>query len=155
MNQLTKKIHSIDQVGIVVKDLEKIKLEMKRIFGLDPVDSGIIRHKGVLYRGQPASCGVHIIHYDLFNIQIEFLSPVDGESIWKDFLDKNGPGLHHIRFNISDHEVVKKEMSEKGVETYQCGDSSHGAGIKFSYYDTEPTIGFIIETLNLDEIHGH
>jgi hypothetical protein len=63
MDELTNKTHSIDQVGIVVKDLEKIKLEMKRIFGLDPVDNGIIRHKGVLYRGKPATCGVHIIHY--------------------------------------------------------------------------------------------
>ena len=154
MNELVKKLNSIDQIGIVVKDLEKIKLEMKRIFGLDPVDNGIIRHKGVLYRGKPASCGVHIIHYDFFNIQIEFMAPVDGESIWKDFLDIHGNGLHHIRFNISDHETVKKEMTDKGVETYQSGDSSHGAGIKFAYYDTEPTIGFIIETLNLSEIHG-
>ena len=152
MDELTKNIHCIDQVGIVVKDLEKIKFEMKRIFGLDPVDNGIIRHKGVLYRGKPANCGVHIIHYDFFNIQIEFLSPVDGESLWKDFLDKNGTGLHHIRFNISDHEAVKKEMTEKGVDTYQSGDSSLGDGMKFSYYDTEPTIGFIIETLNLNEI---
>ena len=50
---------------------------------------------------------------------------MDGESLWKDFLDKNGNGLHHIRFNISDHEAVKKEMIEKGVDTYLSGDSSY------------------------------
>lgn len=140
------------QVGIVVKDLEKAKAAMKHIFGLDPRDAGVTHHKNTLYFGKPSKCGVHTIFYDFCNIEIEIMSPVgDEKSIWKDFVNEHGSGIHHICFDIPDHETVKQGMAERGIEAYHCGDSARGSGVKFSYYDLGPALGFVIETLNFRE----
>jgi methylmalonyl-CoA/ethylmalonyl-CoA epimerase len=39
-------------------------------------------------------------HFD--NISLELLEPVGGPSTWKEFLDSNGEGVHHIAFEIRD-----------------------------------------------------
>ncbi len=142
----------IDQIGIVVDDLERIKSNMRRLFGAEARDSGITKHPGAIYRGEPVTTGVHILFYDMFNIELEFLMPTEGRSIWQDWVDEHGSGLHHIRFNVASHDEAVKYMEDHGVKVYQQADSMRGGGIKFAYFDTFDEVGFCIETLNLREI---
>ena len=152
MTELKEMLNCLDQVGIVVKDIEKTKAAMKQLFDLEPSKEQVAYHKNVLYRGKPSKPGARILVYNFCNIEIEIMSPIGNEkSAWKEFADVHGEGLHHIRFNIADHEAVKQALAKKGIEAFYCGDSMLGGGVKFAYYDAGPDLGVIIETLNIRE----
>jgi methylmalonyl-CoA/ethylmalonyl-CoA epimerase len=48
------------------------------------------------------------------NAHLELLSPIGNEGPIQKFLDKNGPGIHHLCFRVED--IVKKseELTSKG-----------------------------------------
>ena len=61
--------------------------------------------------------------YNFFNIQLEFLQPTgEDDTIWSGYLKMGQNGLHHIRFDVTDNDVVTKLMSGKGN---RCFDGRH------------------------------
>ncbi len=48
------------------------------------------------YRGRPADFHAHISLSYAGDTQLEVIEPVDGASIYTEFLDHGGPGLHHV-----------------------------------------------------------
>lgn len=147
--RLQDELTCLDQIAIVAPDLDKAKAEMKRIFGVKPNDDVVKYHKNAEHRGLPTNCGVRILVYNFCNVELEIMGPVNEEkNLWQDFIDQHGCGLHHIRFSVTDHDYVKDELARSGIDVYQGGDSTHGKGIKFAYYDMGEDLGFILETLN-------
>lgn len=150
---------SMDQVGIVVPEEDSIELgkNMRDIFDIseeNAQDGGVSRHPNTFYRGKRPEVGpgVHMQFFNKFGVQLEYLSPIDGESAWMEYKDKVGRGIHHIRFDVSSHEDAIAYMAEKGIPVLQSGDSVRGGGVKFAYFDSYDKLGFYIETLNLTEV---
>ncbi|MGI5911421.1 MAG: VOC family protein [Syntrophomonadaceae bacterium] len=152
MAELKEIFNKIDQIGVVVKDLEKAKAGMKELFGVEPDVADVFNYKDRVYRGEKGDCSVDVLLYDFLGLQLEFMTPRSGESAWQDFINEGKEGLHHIRFDVADHEAAIQAMAEKGIKVYQAGDSVRGGGVKYAYFDTVPSLGFIIETLNLREV---
>jgi catechol 2,3-dioxygenase-like lactoylglutathione lyase family enzyme len=48
------------------------------------------------HRGEPADYVAHISLSYAGDTQLELIAPVRGESVYTDFLDTSGPGLHHV-----------------------------------------------------------
>ncbi len=48
--------------------------------------------------------------------RIELLEPTDPESTVSKFLDKRGPGIHHICFRVKDIRGVMRRLDEAGME---------------------------------------
>ncbi len=138
------------QVGIVVRDLDKTMAEMKRIFGVEPdaINNCSTPLNGT-YKGEPADFTLRICFYSFANIEFEFMQPIGGKSIWQDHLDKNQAGLHHVRFNVQDYKGIVEEMEEKGIGIYQDGLVRLDPRYRWTYLDTEPSLGFVIELLSL------
>ncbi|MGI5910984.1 MAG: VOC family protein [Syntrophomonadaceae bacterium] len=152
MADLKEIFNQIDQVSIVVKDIEKVRAGMKRVFGLDPSSDQVNHYKNIIYHSKPTNCDVHMLVYDWANIKIEFLSPLGGESVWQDFTDNYGEGIQSIRFNIDNYEAAQKAIAEKGIDICQSGESVRGGGLKFDFYNTIPFLGFTLEAINLGEV---
>lgn len=81
------------------------------------------------------------------DFEIEVIQPVKGPTIYQDWLDRHGPGLHHIKEKIADEklEAVMYEFEDNGVPIMSTG--------KFfsdihAYMDAEPYVGFIYELGN-------
>ena len=49
------------------------------------------------------------------NAAIELLEPMDGESPIAKFLDKRGPGIHHICFRVQGIDEMVKKLKDSGV----------------------------------------
>jgi hypothetical protein len=98
------------------------------------------------YYGEPTQYRNRQAFVDMGSIELELIQPVEGRSIWSDFLAERGPGIHHIRFNVPDHQALSEHLRSKGI-----GKTLEGAGIcEGSYwvnYDTEKLLGFIVEIL--------
>ena len=54
------------------------------------------------YRGQPADFVADISLSYAGDMQLELIAPVSGESIYTEFLQDSGPGLHHICVEAED-----------------------------------------------------
>jgi catechol 2,3-dioxygenase-like lactoylglutathione lyase family enzyme len=85
------------------------------------------------YRGRPADFVAHISFSYAGDTQLELIAPVSGDSIYTEFLDRAGPGLHHICIEVDDVEnavaaVRPAEVVARGVMP---------GGMEFAYVSAE------------------
>ena len=153
---MDNKFTEISQIGLIIKDKEKLIENMRAIFGAEPeqiVRTLVSEHNQ--YRGQPGDFEAELIFYRFANIEIEFILPLAGKSLWQDHLDQHGEGLHHILFNVDSFEGAKEQMAARGVGVTQQGLSVMGVpGLRWAYFDTDDKVSFITEMKNGKEILG-
>lgn len=138
------------QIGVVVRDLDRTMKRLTDIFGIGPFrviecpPAG--REDRQFYRGAPARFRTRQAFADLGSIELELIQPVEGKSLWSDFLAEHGEGLHHVRFNIPELEQATARLKAMGI-----GVTQEGAGIRdgtyWANFDTEREIGFVIEAM--------
>jgi hypothetical protein len=80
------------------------------------------------YRGRPADFVADISLSYAGETQLELIAPVQGESIYTEFLDSAGPGLHHVCVEADD---VEQALTERGAEVVQRGVMP--GGMEFAY----------------------
>ena len=84
------KIASIDHIGIIVRDIDKSLIFYRDILKL-PFE-GIEKNETHKLSIAFLRCG---------DVLVELLQPI-GEGVYREFLDKNGEGFHHIAFRADD-----------------------------------------------------
>ena len=139
------------QVGVVVRDMERSIKYLSEIFGIGPFrviewppkDRTNIQKR---YYDEPGNFTARMAFTALGPIELELIQPLDGESIWADFLDEHGEGIHHIRFNTTDHEAVIGYLAEQGIRVAQLG-SGLRPGTVWVNFDTQSKVGFTIEIM--------
>jgi methylmalonyl-CoA/ethylmalonyl-CoA epimerase len=60
--------------------------------------------------------GVEAVSLDAGTSHIELIQPVDPQSGVARFLERRGPGLHHIAFEVDDLQAVLAELRADGAE---------------------------------------
>ena len=94
---------SICQIGLIVRDIEKVSKAWAELFGVE-VPQYILtepaEEANTYYRGKPTEARAKIALFQLDNLWLELIEPVSGPSAWQEFLDTNGPGIHHIAFEV-------------------------------------------------------
>ena len=70
------------------------------------------------YRGRPADFVADISLSYAGETQLELIAPVRGESIYTEFLDGAGPGLHHVCIEAED---IDRALAERDAEAVQRG----------------------------------
>lgn len=137
------------QIGAVVRDLDETIRVLSEVFGLGPFRVTIWPPAGRddierYYHGQPAHFSARMAFTELGPIELELIQPLEGPSIWADFLAQHGPGLHHIRFNVLELEPVVNYLAKHGIHIAQMG-SGIRPGTIWANLDTEDKVGFGIE----------
>ncbi len=138
------------QVGVVVRDLEQTMRGLAEVFGIGPFR--IIecpppgREDQQFYCGQPARFRTRQAFADLGTVELELIQPLEGRTIWSDFLAAHGPGLHHLRFNVPDHQALTAYLGGKGIGKTQEGDGIRD-GTHWVNYDTDRLLGFVMEIM--------
>jgi hypothetical protein len=80
-------------------------------------------------------------------IDVELIEPVDGPSIYKEWLDEHGEGVHHIavmRATMEDASETEKYLDEMDIPVIMEG--RIGDSIRFFYLDAQPTLKVILES---------
>ncbi|MGW0181241.1 VOC family protein [Nocardia sp. NPDC003345] len=85
------------------------------------------------YRGDPADFTAHISLTYLADMQLELIQPVRGSSIYTEFLDRGGPGLHHLCFEPEDFDSAVAGAHDAGLTIVQEGEM--GGQMRFAYID--------------------
>ena len=141
----------ITQIAVVVKDLRKTMEAYHKILGWGPW--AVYEHKPpFLHHAEVHGKPVHYtmigaeVHCD--PIDFEILQPVEGPSIYKEFLDQKGEGLHHVAVVAPSEDVdaALSDFKKNGVDVTMSG--RLGEDIRFYYLDTEPVLKMTAETVS-------
>jgi len=95
----------LDHVGIAVNGLDEALNEYKKSFGF-VLES----------REKIDSQGVEAAFIRLPNTLIELLAPLNETGTLSKFLQKRGPGLHHLCYRVDDLEKELARLTSIGVE---------------------------------------
>ncbi|MFB7722996.1 VOC family protein [Nocardia sp. NPDC056100] len=86
-----------------------------------------------VYRGEPADFTAHISLAYNGDMQYELIQPVRGASIYTEFLERGGPGLHHVCAEPADFDAALKDAAAQGIDVLQQG--TMGGEMRFAYLD--------------------
>lgn len=95
----------IDHIAIAVNDVEESAKIYQQALGVDEIEFETVESEGVK---------VAII--TLENGRIELMQPTNDSSPIKKFLDKKGPGLHHMALDTSNIEGEVERMEGCGIQ---------------------------------------
>ena len=123
----------IDHIAIAVNDVEEAAKKYKEALGVDSVEFETIETEGVK---------VAIIHLE--NGRIELMEPTNDTSPIKKFLDKKGPGLHHMALETNDIDGEVTRMEGCGIQF--LGKVRNGsAGTKVTFIHPKSPNGVLAE----------
>lgn len=121
-------VQNIKQIALVVDDVEKYMKNFAYYLGIDGWD---VRHfTPEKLRDFKVNGEIVTEDFDFIcavkwagDMEMELIQPVKGPNIYWEFLEKNGPGLHHVKDVYPDEEIKKEceRMGEYGVRVMQTG----------------------------------
>jgi methylmalonyl-CoA/ethylmalonyl-CoA epimerase len=144
--EIIKKLNlpPMSQVGVVVKDLNKTMEYYEKVLGLGPFIELKIPYYDTQYKGKPAPFSFRFGFCSLGPVELEVIEPVIRPTIYQDFLDEKGEGIHHIGFDVQDMDEKIRLSKELGIDVLQMGRTPVGG---FAYLNTEKIGGVIIEVI--------
>jgi len=108
----------IDHVGVAVEDLEAAIGLYEKSFEMT-----------LAHRETVESQGVEAVLLDVGDGHVELLRPLGPETAVGKFLDRKGPGLHHVAYAVEDIDATLPRLAAAGIELI---DSEPRVGIRES-----------------------
>ncbi|UCB44731.1 MAG: VOC family protein, partial [Spirochaetota bacterium] len=139
------RIKKINQVCILVKDLELVAENYWKILGIGPWS--IFKWEapmvyGRIYHGKPVWAKEKIALAQVGDVQVELAQVIDGPSIYGDWIEEHGEGLHHINFLLDTPDEYKntiESLTSDGFEYLQSGRfGPPEKGYGYTYIDIPP-----------------
>lgn len=145
--------NGIGQIAVVVEDIDKAVEAYWKILGIGPwriYTYGKPMLKEMSYRGQPADFKMRVALAKVGPLHFELIQPLEGDTIYAEFVKEHGYGMHHFAVLVEDFEAARAEAEAAGLTLIQ-----HGSGFGldgdggFAYFDTESELSATFELLNL------
>ena len=141
----------VAQIAFVVKNVEETAANFTKKFGCKPwhfYTYGDPLVKKMTRNGQPTKYKMKIALGYMGNMRIELIEPLEGDTVYTEFIEKHGYGIHHLG-------VLTDNMAEslESAEAAGLKMSMDGAGFgpdgdgHYAYLDTEELIGTTIELI--------
>lgn len=104
-----------DQIGFVVKDLARAIDLYQPLFG--PFTTPDFGPQEASYRGAaPSSFQLKYAFGSAGGLEIELIEWVEGDTPHRDFIERGGEGMHHVRYRIDDIDLWMGRMRALGYD---------------------------------------
>ena len=140
----------VTQVAVVVRDVEKVAKVWADLFGVEVPKSSLTdppEKAHTTYLGKPTKGRAKLVFFKLENLQLELIEPVGGPSTWREFLETNGEGVHHIAFAVKGTDKYVAMLAKKGMPLVQRGEWTAYTGGCYTYFDSVQKLGVALELL--------
>ena len=124
----------LDHLAIVVRDTREALQVWRDRFGFRVVFSAVIDN-GAL----------RVTHLDMGNTQLQLVQPLAKDHPLKQWLDANGPGLHHFCMKVDSLSSVADEMHGNGLESGEPRPHEGTQGRQALFLDRASTGGVQVE----------
>jgi len=143
--------NTLTQVALVVNDIEKTKTRLAQFFGIEApptIEAGDFAITKTEVKGVPSpNAKCRMAFFSVGNsVQLELIEPNETPSVWRDFLNERGEGLHHIAFGVKGMDNVIGSCEDFGMTLVQKGNYGDGSGC-YSYLEGGEGLPFILELL--------
>ena len=128
------KIIGIEHVGIAVDDLEETSSFWGDILRIVHTHTESVETESVNTK-----------IYDTGKGKIELLDSLDETSPVRKFIQKRGPGVHHICLEVEDINIAIKELKESGIEVLSDFPRVGAEGYKIVFIHPKSTGGVLVE----------
>ena len=128
------KIIRISHLGIACEGLDKPAAMLERLFGMQ---SG--------HTEEVAEQKVKTSFYPVGETTLEYLESTDAEGPVGKFLEKKGPGIHHLAFEVDDVDAAVQELLAKGVRMIDKTPRKGAHGNRIAFIHPAETGGVLIE----------
>jgi hypothetical protein len=140
----------ISQIAVVCNDLQKTMEQYTKLLGWGPWN--VYRHEpprlhDTELRGRPTEYTMLGAETHVGDMGFEVLQPLEGPSIYREWIEAHGEGLHHVAVMLHDFDestALKAKFAEAGASVLMGG--RIGETIEFYYLDTEPSLKIILES---------
>ena len=132
----------INQVAIAVKDLELVVENFWNILGIGPWslydwEAPLVYDR--TYYGKPAWARERIAIARVGDVELELMEVIDGPSIYRDWIEEHGEGLHHMNFLVDDFGAAMEALTHEGFECIQSARFGlPEKGCEYAYFDIPP-----------------
>jgi catechol 2,3-dioxygenase-like lactoylglutathione lyase family enzyme len=141
----------IAQVAIVVPNLEEAVKNYWTLFGIGDwhfYTYGKPLVKRMSYQGEPNEYKMRVALSYLGPMRIELIEMVEGDTVYADFVEKHGYGVHHFGVLVEDMGLAIAEAEAAGLRMIMDGAGfGHDGDGHYAYLDTEDKIGVTIELI--------
>ena len=128
------KILGIEHVGIAVKNLKKDAPFWKHILGIHNSSTEVLDD-------QEVTTDI----YDTSRGKIELLEATKTNSVISNYIDKYGPGIHHICFEVDDISKAIEELNSNNIQVINDKPTVGAEGYKVIFIHPKSTGGVLVE----------
>ena len=132
------KIKKIDHVALVVDDIDQALAFWRDALGL-PLD-----HIDQVPREKSA-----IAFLPVGDSEVELVQPTDADSGVAKYLEKRGPGMHHICLEVDDIVGMLAQLKEKGVRLIHEEPVFAESGKQYAFIHPKAAFGVLVELYQL------
>ena len=132
------KIKRIDHVAIAVQDVDAALAKWNEAFGLSAKTREVVE-----------SQKTEAVLLPIGESNVELISPKGNEGLQK-FLDKKGPGIHHIAIEVEGIESALAFLKGIGVQLIDETPRKGARGHKVAFIHPKATGGVLVELVEED-----
>jgi methylmalonyl-CoA/ethylmalonyl-CoA epimerase len=128
------KLTHIDHVGIAVPDLDAAVALYRRTLGVEPT-----------HRERVESQGVEEVLFALGASSIQLLGPLGPDTPVGRFLERRGPGVHHIGYRVKSVADALEHLRSEGVRLIDQEPRPGSRGTTIAFVHPEGMGGVLVE----------
>lgn len=127
-------IRKIDHVGIATADIDETGTWFDRVLGLPRDEVDVVESQRVRVGFHPCS-----------DVRFELLEATHEESTIRRHLQKRGPGVHHVAFEVDDIDAELKRLRSLGVRLIDESPRPGAHGTRIAFLHPKSTHGMLTE----------
>jgi len=127
-------VKKVDHIGIAVKNLDEQIKYYTEVLGIEC--AGI---------EEIAEQKVRVAMFPLEEVRIELLEPMSDDSPIARFIEKKGPGIHHIAYEVNDLGDNLKRLQEKNIRLINQEPVVGAGGHKIAFLHPKSTFSVLTE----------
>jgi methylmalonyl-CoA epimerase len=124
----------IDHIGVAVDDLDGAVKLYSESFGMRE------QHRETI-----AAFDVEAVLLEVGEGHVELLKPLSGESGIGKFIERNGPGLHHVAYQTSDIDSALQQVKAAGLDLIDQEPRTGIRGSRVAFLHPKSTGGVLTE----------
>lgn len=124
----------IDHIGVAVEELEPALELYRDSFELT------LAHREVV-----AEQGVEAVLLDVGENHVELLAPLSADTPVGRFLAKQGPGLHHVAYQVNDIDATLERLRQAGLQLIDQEPRTGIRGSRVAFVHPRATAGVLTE----------
>jgi methylmalonyl-CoA epimerase len=128
------KAKGIHHLGVAVADLDEAVATYERLFGAE-----------LEHRARVEDQGVEAASLRIGDSRVELLSSLGADTPVGRFLERRGPGMHHVAYEVDDMRGSLDELAADGVELIDAEPRAGLFGLEVAFVHPDSVHGVLSE----------